>query len=284
MRHTLSVILCLLPYPEIRCGVPFKCRPNCHNRNGKRCFYCACLQDTALWSTRSAASPNSLMKHLIALFLVVFCFSFFAFHLLEEGGYFLVPLNQICFSISVFGFVLLLKALKVLISDYMNSIFLLSFHKITFEKQRWNQKSYQNMHKCQIFTQLCGLFWKLLYWFPLPCLFTTEVAFIALPPQKFYLVHLLVEDCYVWLLLGRCVLHWLSLCQRCSTEKLHLIQITACPQPFDRQVRGLSHSKGCKICIRWAASVLHLGIIGWSNPPNFNPSREAMGTIFYSLW
>lgn len=104
------------------------------------------------------------------------------------------------------------------------------------------------------------------------------------PPQKFCLVHLLVEDCYVWLLLGRCVLHWLSLCQRCSTEKLHLIQITACPQPFDRQVRCLSHSKGCKICIRWAASVLHLGIIGWSNPPNFNPSREAMGTIFYSLW
>lgn len=48
VRHTLSVILCLLPYPEIRCGVPFKCRPNCHNRNGKRCFYCACLQDTAL--------------------------------------------------------------------------------------------------------------------------------------------------------------------------------------------------------------------------------------------
>lgn len=117
----LSVILCLLSYPEIRCGVPFKCRPNCHNRNGKRCFYCACPQDTALRSTRSAASPeltDEAFNCFVFLVIFYFIFPFLSTSCVMAGSFFLSLLSQMG-SLFVFLFE---GMLVVLISGHKNLI------------------------------------------------------------------------------------------------------------------------------------------------------------------
>lgn len=153
VRHTLSVILCLLPYPEIRCGVPFKCRPNCHNRNGKRCFYCACLQDTALRSPRSAASPQLTHKAFNCFVLVgfFFIFPFLSTSYVMVGSFFVA--SQTTCSVLFFKVFLLCALVTMRISIY-------AFQQITLEQQRRNQKSkYQgNQQKGQVFALLCATF------------------------------------------------------------------------------------------------------------------------------
>ena len=37
--HIVSIILCLLTYLEVLCGVPSECPQNCQEGNGKCCFY-----------------------------------------------------------------------------------------------------------------------------------------------------------------------------------------------------------------------------------------------------
>lgn len=67
--------------------MPFKCRPNCHSRNGKCCFYCVCLQDMALWCTRSAASLGFIYEAFNCFVLGwVFFLSFFFSHLFLGWG------------------------------------------------------------------------------------------------------------------------------------------------------------------------------------------------------
>lgn len=80
-----------------------------------------------------------------------------------------------------------------------------------------------------------------------------------------------------------------------AAEELYLMQRKACPQPFDHQVKCLSHSKERQVCPRRLTHHPLGGAAAGSISPvpgnhwliqttDFNPSREAMGTIFYNLW
>lgn len=66
--------------------MPFKCRPNCHSRNGKCCFYCVCLQDMALWCTRSAASLEFIYEAFNCFVSGWVFLSFFFSHLFLRWG------------------------------------------------------------------------------------------------------------------------------------------------------------------------------------------------------
>lgn len=65
--HILSIILCLLTYPEVLCSMPSKCPQNCHKGNGKCWFYCVCLQVMELVSERQPPWKAS-QKHFTAAF------------------------------------------------------------------------------------------------------------------------------------------------------------------------------------------------------------------------